>query len=65
MKKNKKILIIGLGLIGGSYAMKLTKQGYEVYAISKRSMLYPCSSLLINTQSSRLGNIMYNIVVWW
>lgn len=29
----KKILIIGLGLIGGSYARGLTKSGYEVYAI--------------------------------
>lgn len=30
----KKILIIGLGLIGGSYAEGLTKKGYEVYAIT-------------------------------
>ena len=27
----KKILIIGLGLIGASYAKGLTKKGYEVY----------------------------------
>lgn len=32
---HKKVLIVGLGLIGGSYAAKLTKMGYEVGAISK------------------------------
>ncbi|MCQ2742489.1 MAG: prephenate dehydrogenase [Bacilli bacterium] len=31
----KKILIVGLGLMGGSYAMALSKKGYDVYAISK------------------------------
>ena len=32
---NKRILIIGLGLIGGSYAEALTNKGYEVYAITR------------------------------
>lgn len=32
LKKDKNILIIGLGLIGGSYAMALSKKGYNVYA---------------------------------
>ena len=32
----KNILIIGLGLLGGSYAKKLTKSGYQVKAIEKR-----------------------------
>ena len=31
----KKILIVGLGLIGGSYAKGLTKKGYEVYAYNR------------------------------
>lgn len=31
----KRILIVGLGLIGGSYALGLTKAGYEVYGIDK------------------------------
>ena len=31
---SKKVLIVGLGLIGGSYAEGLTKKGYEVGAIS-------------------------------
>ena len=34
LNKNNKILIVGLGLIGGSYAMCLSKKGYEVGAIS-------------------------------
>lgn len=33
--KSSKILIVGLGLIGGSYAMALTKKGYMVFAITK------------------------------
>ena len=35
LSKNTKILIVGLGLIGGSYAMVLTKKGYKVHAITK------------------------------
>lgn len=35
MKKTDKILIVGLGLIGGSYAEGLTKKGYQIYAIDK------------------------------
>ena len=31
--KDTKFLIVGLGLIGGSYAMGLKKQGYHVDAI--------------------------------
>ena len=34
LTKDKKILIVGLGLIGGSYAKGLSKKGYEVGAIS-------------------------------
>lgn len=36
LDKNTNILIIGLGLIGGSYAMGLTKKGYNVKAISDK-----------------------------
>ena len=32
---NKKILIIGLGLIGGSYAKGLSKNGYDIYAYNR------------------------------
>lgn len=33
--KDTKILIVGLGMIGGSYASALTKQGYDVSAITR------------------------------
>lgn len=35
LQKDSKILIIGLGLIGGSYAQGLKKAGYEVGAITR------------------------------
>lgn len=35
LSTNKKILIVGLGLIGGSYAAALTAKGFEVGAITK------------------------------
>ena len=34
LDKDMKILIVGLGLIGGSYALALSKKGYEVGAIT-------------------------------
>ena len=36
IEKSKKILIVGLGLLGGSYAQVLTEKGYEVYAITRK-----------------------------
>ncbi|MBR1576659.1 MAG: prephenate dehydrogenase [Bacteroidales bacterium] len=35
LQKNTKILIIGLGLIGGSYAQGLKRAGYEVGAVTR------------------------------
>jgi len=35
LTKDKKILIVGLGLIGGSYAKALTKKGYYVSAVTR------------------------------
>ena len=35
LEPSKKILIVGLGLLGGSYARVLKKKGYTVYAITK------------------------------
>lgn len=35
LNKNKKILIVGLGLMGGSYAMALKNKGYKVLALTK------------------------------
>ncbi len=34
--KDNKILIVGLGLMGGSYAQALTELGYEVGAVTRR-----------------------------
>ncbi|MCR5790691.1 MAG: prephenate dehydrogenase [Lachnospiraceae bacterium] len=36
LSKDTKILIVGLGLIGGSYAEALTTLGYEVGAVTRR-----------------------------
>ncbi|MBQ9544747.1 MAG: prephenate dehydrogenase [Clostridia bacterium] len=35
LDKNTNILIVGLGLLGGSYAMALTKKGYKVSAVTR------------------------------
>lgn len=37
LTNDKNILIVGLGLIGGSYAKALTKKGYRVSAITKEA----------------------------
>ncbi|MBQ7624765.1 MAG: prephenate dehydrogenase [Clostridia bacterium] len=36
IRNDKKILIVGLGLLGGSYAKALKKQGFHVSAIARR-----------------------------
>ncbi len=36
LTKDKNILIVGLGLLGGSYAMALKKKGYRVAAVTRR-----------------------------
>ncbi len=36
LNTNAKVLIVGLGLLGGSYAMGLTKLGFEVSAITRK-----------------------------
>ncbi len=50
---SKKILIIGLGLLGGSYAMALKKKGYDVSAITleKKSIDYALEHKLIDRGS--------------
>ena len=49
LDKNKKILIVGLGLLGGSYAACLMDAGYKVYAIDKNqaSIDYSISNNII------------------
>ena len=36
LNKNTRILIVGLGLMGGSYAQALTDRGFEVGALARR-----------------------------
>lgn len=54
LDKNKKILIVGLGLLGGSYAKALTKKGYYVTAItrSQSSIDYALSEKIITKGSA-------------
>lgn len=54
LNKNHKILIVGLGLLGGSYAQALTKKGYYVTAItrSQSSIDYALSEKMIAKGSS-------------
>ena len=52
--KNTRFLIVGLGLIGGSYAMGLKKKGYPVDAldIQKESISYALKHNLIDQGST-------------
>ena len=36
IKKETKFLVVGLGLLGGSYALGLKQEGYTVYGIARR-----------------------------
>ncbi|MBO4570620.1 MAG: prephenate dehydrogenase [Bacteroidales bacterium] len=51
LTKDKKILIVGLGLIGGSYAQMLTKAGFEVGAVtrSRKSIDYALEKGIISS----------------
>lgn len=50
IEKNQKFLIVGLGLLGGSYARALKKQGYTVNAITldQRSIDYALENGIID-----------------
>ena len=50
LDNSKKILIVGLGLLGGSYAMALKKKGFRVTAItrSRESIDYALAHSLID-----------------
>ena len=54
LDKNLNILIVGLGLIGGSYAMGLHKKGYKVSAIdvNEDSIKYALENDIIDTGST-------------
>lgn len=56
LDKNKKILIVGLGLIGGSFADALTSSGYDVGAIdiNPDSLTYALQNGLISSSQSEV-----------
>lgn len=56
LNKNHNILIVGLGLIGGSYAMRLKKEGFTVKAItrSQSSIDYAVENGLIDEGSTEI-----------
>ncbi len=55
--KDKKFLIVGLGLLGGSYAMALKKKGFYVTAITKEQsdIDYALSENLIDKGSTEVS----------
>lgn len=58
LRKSDRILIIGLGLIGGSYALGLKKKGYFVGGIdvSQRTLDYALKNQLIDDGRSEIDN---------
>ena len=56
LDKSQNILIVGLGLLGGSYAMALKKQGFTVNAItrSQKSIDYALENNLIDEGASQV-----------
>ncbi len=60
LDKDKKILIVGLGLLGGCYAMALKKQGFYVSAITKTadSVDYALEHNLIDRGSTEVDETL-------
>lgn len=58
--KHSKFLIIGLGLLGGSYARALTEKGYYVEAITldQSSVDYALSHQIVNSATTELDSEM-------
>lgn len=56
LEKNMHILIVGLGLLGGSYAEGLTAQGYRVDAITKEqsSVDFALEKGIVRTATTRV-----------
>ena len=57
---NKRILIVGLGLLGGSYARALIKKGFYVTAITKEqsSIDYAISNKIINEGTTKIDPLL-------
>ncbi len=60
LTKHTNILIVGLGLIGGSYAKALTKRGFRVTAITKdrASINYAIGNGFIETGSTTVDPVL-------
>ena len=54
LTNDMRVLIVGLGLIGGSYAKALTKKGYHVSAITRNpeSIRYALENGIISAGST-------------
>ncbi len=69
ISKDKRFLIVGLGLIGGSYAAGLKEQGYHVGALtrSRKTIDYALSKGMIDEGTTELSKgfiSSYDIVVF-
>ena len=69
ISKDKKILIVGLGLIGGGYAAALTEKGYYVGALtrSRKSIDYALDKRIISEGTTEISKDFiskYDIVVF-
>jgi prephenate dehydrogenase len=60
MTKKQSILIVGLGLMGGSYAKALKKIGYQVYAIDTdlKTVDYALSQSIVDEASTRIESLI-------
>lgn len=61
ISKENKILIVGLGLLGGSYAMALTKAGYSVSALTRspETIQYALQAGMIEKGDTKIdGNLI-------
>lgn len=58
LDKNTKILIVGLGLLGGTYAKALTKKGFSVSAITKdeKDVSYALDNGLISYGTTEISD---------
>ena len=72
LKNDKKILIVGLGLLGGSYARALTEKGFYVSAITRSdsSIEYALREGIIAAGSTKIdekligeADVSYNICI--
>ena len=62
LDKNKKILIVGLGLLGGSFASALSDAGYHVSALdlNEDSINYAIQNNIIKDGSTKVSEEYVN-----